>query len=138
MMAIDDYKGAVAWLRLTLKEFQVRPDDPMMQYALLQSFEVTHNLSEAVLREIYVSLGTDEYATYLSLRELIWRANSEGIVFPCRKDWLEYGLALEKMRETLSVSAIGNRGDLVEMLSRFGDDLESFANRVQRRLVSNG
>jgi hypothetical protein len=137
MMDIENYKGAVAWLRSNLEYLRKSPSDPVVQFALLQSFEVTHNLSEAVLREMYVSLGVDEFADYLSLRELIWRAGEEGIVLSCRKDWMEYGSALERMRDTLSLSANGTIADADKLLSRFADDLESFARCVERRLARN-
>ena len=138
MMDLNNYKGAVTWLRGNLAEFQARPSDPTVQFALLQSFEVTHNLSEAILRGAYVSLGVDEYAPYLSLRELIWRAGEEGFVLSTRKDWLQYGLALETMREALNLSATGGIGDAAQLLSRFADDLEVFSRCLDRRLVSNG
>jgi hypothetical protein len=138
MMNIDNYKGAVAWLRRSLAEFQTRSGDPMVQYALLQSFEVTHNLSEAILREAYVSLDIDEYAPYISLRELIWRAGEEGIVLCSRKDWLQYGLALETMREELDLTAGSDVGAVAQLISRFADELDSFARCLDKRLISNG
>lgn len=138
MMDIDNYKGAVAWLRRNLAEFQTRPSDPVLQYALLQSFEVTHNLSEAILREAYVSLGTDKYAPYISLRELIWRAGEDGFVLSSRKDWLQYGLALETMKENLCLTADSDAGAVAQLISRFADELEFFTRCLDKRLVSNG
>jgi hypothetical protein len=137
-MDIDNYKGAVAWLRLSLAEFQKQPDDPMVQFALLQSFEVTHNLSEAILRGAYVSLGIDEHAPYISLRELIWRAGEEGFVLSSRKDWLQYGLALETMKENLCLTAGSDPGAVAQLISRFADELETFTRCLDKRLVSNG
>ena len=138
MMDIQNYKGVVAWLRSNLAEFRTRPEDPVVHYALLQSFEVTHNLSEAVLREAYVLRGTDEYAPYLSLRELIWRASEEGIVLSSRKDWLQYGIALESMKEALSLSATRSAAEVDQLLSRFADDLETFVHCLERRLAHHG
>jgi hypothetical protein len=138
MMDIENYKQAIAWLRGNLAELQSTPGDPCVQLAVLHSFEVTYNLSEAILREAYVALGTDEYAAYVSLRELIWRASEDGIRLSSRKHWMRYGLALETMTEGFSLSADSSIADAGELLSRFADELESFANCVQRRLVSNG
>ena len=138
MMNIDNYKQAIAWLHGNLAELQITPEDPCVQLAVLQSFEVTYNLSEAILREAYVALGTDEYAAYLSLRELIWRASEDGLRLSSRRNWMQYGLVLETMREGFSLSADSSIADAGEFLSRFADELESFANCIQRRLVSNG
>lgn len=138
MMNIDDYKQAIAWLRKNLAELERNPDDPSVQYAVLHTFEVTHNLSEAVLREAYVSLGVDEYAAYLSLRELIYRASEEGMVLSSSKAWLEHGLALERMREAFCLCAQESAVDAMQRLSQYADELELFARSVEGRLVSNG
>lgn len=137
MIDTENYKAAIAWLRHNLAALQAAPDDPAVQFALLQSFEVTYNLSEAILRQAYVSLGIDDYAAHVSLRELIWRASEEGLVLSCRKDWLHYGLALETMSESINLSVPENSIDSVQLLSRFAEELDKFARCLERRLVSH-
>ncbi len=137
MIDIDNYKRAIRWLRRGLAELDRQPGDPTVQASVLQSFEVTQNLSESALRQAYVSLGKDREATYLSVRELIWRASEEGIVFPSCKQWLEYGLALESMREAMMLSLPQSIENAPQLLSRFAQDLESFAHCLEKRLATN-
>lgn len=137
MIDIDNYKRAIQWLRRGLAELDREPGDPAIQASVLQSFEVTHNLSESLLRQAYVSLGEDSEAAYLSARELIWRASEEGIAFPSCKQWLEYGLALESMREAMMLSLPQSIENAPQLLSRFAQDLESLAHCLEKRLANN-
>lgn len=137
MIDIDNYKRAIQWLRRGLAELDRKPDDSIVQASVLQSFEVTYNLSESLLRQAYVSFDEDPEAAHLSARELIWRANGEGFVFPSCKQWLEYGLALESMREAMMLSQPQSIEDVPQLLCRFAQELDSFERSLEKRLATH-
>ena len=137
MIDIDNYKRAIDWLQRGLAELQRIPESPVLQLNVLHAFEVTHNLSESLLRHSYVALSDDKDAAFLSTRELIWRASEEGLVLSSRKQWLHYGLALESMREACMYSLEGDPETASELLSHFAQDLQTFADSLEKRLAAN-
>ena len=108
MIDIDNYKRAIQWLHRDLVHVQQGMSEKSVEMGVLHAFEVTHNVSEAILREAYVALGVDEQAPYLSTRELFRRAAEEGIRLSTPKRWLEYSLILESIKEAWLQSATLN------------------------------
>ena len=135
MIDIDNFRRAIQWLRRGLAEVQHEPVNPVVQLSLLQSFEVTYNLAEELLRQVCVEsvLGPD--AAFLSTRELIWRASEEGLVFATRKEWAQYGLALESMRDACMLSTGESVKESFQLFSQFAQLLDSFADSLQERLA---
>jgi hypothetical protein len=137
MIDIDNFTRAIQWLRRGLADARREPDNPSVQLSLLQSFEVTYNLSETILRHAYAELSDDEDALFISTRELLWRAGEEGIALSTRKQWMQYGLALESMREACMSPDGLSVQDSYKLLAEFSQELESFAGVLRGRLVSN-
>ena len=134
MTTFENYKRAVVWMRRNLTELAKMPEHKLIQDAVLQSFEVTFNISEEILRRAYVSSGEDEAAAYLSVRELIYRANAS---FPCNMHWLEYGLALESAHKQYLETADVNLGQEMQvLLVRYTEELERFALSLERKMVA--
>ncbi len=137
MIDIDNYRRSIAWMKRNLLALEQSPDDKIIQDATLQSFEVTFNLSEETLRKAVRSLETDDASTYLSFREVIYRADDEGLGFTANKHWLEYGLALESIRETFFVNAeLEIDATCRLLLTRYVKELESFAIVLERKLAT--
>ncbi len=137
MIDIDNYKHAIKWLRRGLAERDREPQNSAVRLSVLQSFEVTYNLSESILRQAYGSLHIEENAAYLSTREIFRRAEEEGLMLSSSKQWMRYGLALESMREASISSSEDGLEDMQQVLSRFALDLETFALCLEQRLVTN-
>ena len=137
MIDIDIYKHAIAWLRHGIAELDREPENSTVLLSVMQSFEVTYNLSESILRQAYVLLDIEENAAYLSTRELLRRGGEEGFMLSSSKEWMRYGLVLETMRET-SIS-LGEDGfeEMLRVLSRFVQELEAFALCLEEKLVIN-
>ena len=135
MIDIENYKRAIAWLRRGLNELQQDPDNNGIQLSILHQFEVTHNISEALLREAYVLLGTDEQAPYVSLRALLSRAAEDGIRLSSPTQWLQYALVLETAKQMWFDTATADFESILPLLPRFADELDAFAQSVQQRLA---
>lgn len=137
MIDIDNYGRSIAWMKRNLFALEQSPDDKIFQDATLQSFEVTFNLSEEVLRRALVSLEADDASTFLSFREVTCRADDEGIGFTSNKHWLEYGTALESIREKFFVAAeLDIDVTFRSLLTRYIAELESFAVALERKLAA--
>ncbi|WP_419804779.1 nucleotidyltransferase substrate binding protein [Terriglobus sp.] len=137
MIDIDNYGRSVAWMKRNLIALEQSPEDKALHYAVLQSFEVTFNLSEEVLRRAFIALETEEGAAYLSFREVIYRANDEGLVFTTIRHWLEYGSTLEAIKETFFESAALDIGvALRSLLTRYVEELERFTSALKGKLVT--
>ena len=137
MIDIDNYRRSIAWMKRNLLALEQSPDDKIIQDATLQSFEVTFNLSEEVLRNAFLSLRMDREAAYLSFREVIYRADDEGVGFTSNKHWLEYGMALESIRATFFVAAELNLDAAFRsLLTRYVAELESFTIALERKLAA--
>ena len=137
MIDIDNYKHAIEWLRSGLAEWNRERQNSAVRLSVLQSFAVTYNISESILRQAYVSLDIEENAAYLSTRELIRRAAEEGLMLSSSKEWMRYGLALESMREASISWSDDGLENMLPVLSPFVLDLEAFALCLEQRLVTN-
>ena len=135
MIDIENYKRAIAWLRRGLLELQQEPKNDAVRLALLHRFEVTHNVSEALLRKGYVGLGTDEQAPSVSLRELVRRAADEGIRLSSPKQWLEYGLLLEATKQTWIETASVDLTAILPILPGYASELDAFADSLKQRMA---
>jgi len=133
MIDVDNYRRAVEWFRRGLFELSNDPSNPVVRLSVLPSFEVAFNISETLLRKAYVSLGSDEDATWVSARELILRASDEGLVLSSPKRWMHYGLVLETMRESCLESPDETVEISTELLSSFALELEAFAHVLEMR-----
>ena len=134
MTTVDNYKRAVAWMRRNLSELAQSPDGKLIQDAVLQSFEVTFNISEEILRRAYEDINEDDLAGYVSVRELIYRAPFS---FPSNMHWLEYGFALESARQQFLEKADVNFNDeMRSLLTRYTEELELFAVSLERKMVA--
>ncbi|HEX3569848.1 MAG TPA: hypothetical protein VHU44_03410 [Acidobacteriaceae bacterium] len=137
MTNIENLRQAIERLRRGISECQVNPDNPHVQLSVLHSFEVTYNLAESFLREACVERLLGPEAAYFSTRELIWRASEEGVEFPSRRQWVEYGTSLESMRDTCMLSGTGNLAESLQVLGEFARGVEAFADSLQERLAFN-
>jgi hypothetical protein len=133
MIDIDNYKRAIEWLRRGISELNNDPASPTLRLGILHSFEVTYNLSESILRQAYVSLGSEENAAYISARELILHASDEGLVLSSPKRWMHYGFVLESMREACMDSVDETVVMSQELLLEFAQELEAFAHSMKTR-----
>ena len=136
MIDIENYKRAIAWLRRGLIELQQEPDNVTVQIGIVHRFEVTHNVTEAILREAYFDLGVDEQAPYISIRAQISRAREEGLVLPTPTQWLKYALILESTKETWLNTAAMNLDTILPILPSFAAELDAFAQSLQRKMAS--
>ena len=136
MIDIDNYKRSIAWLRSSLNEHNHRSEEQMFQLGVLHCFEVTHNISEAILREAYVSLAVDEQALYLSIRELIRRAAEEGVRLSSPSQWLEYAIVLESTKQGWYETATVDLDAILSILPHYADDLDAFATSLQQRMAT--
>ncbi len=137
MIDINNYKRAIQWLRRGLTQLEREPENPAFQLSVLQSFEVTYNLSESLLRQAHVALSDNKDAAYLSTRELLRQAGEDGLVLSSPRQWLHYGLVLESMREACMFALEANVEQPSQLVSRFAQDLESFAMNLEKRLAAN-
>ena len=135
MIDIENYKRAIAWLRRSLNELQQDPENHAIQLSILHRFEVTHNISEALLREAYVLLGTDQQAPYISLRAILSRAAEDGIRLSSPTQWLQYALVLEAAKQAWFETATVNVEFILPLFPRYADELDAFAQSVQQRLA---
>ena len=136
MIDIENYKRAIAWLRRSLNELQQEPENDATRLAILHRFEVTHNISEALLREAYVLLNVDEQAPTISLRELLRRAAEEGIRLSTPKQWLQYGLILESTKQAWFETATVNLESVLPILSGYAEELDAFPEALKRRMAT--
>ena len=135
MIDIENYKRATAWLRRSLNELQQEPENHTIRLGILHRFEVTHNISEALLREAYVLLDVDEQPN-LSLRELLSRAAEEGIRLSTPMQWLQYGIILESTKQAWFETATLNLETILPILPRYADELDAFAESLERRTAT--
>ena len=135
MIDIENYGRAIAWLRRSLIELRQEPESDIIRLGILHRFEVTHNISEALLREAYVSLDVDEQAPILSLRELLRRASEEGIHLPAPARWLRYGLILESTKQGWIETATFDLEAILPILPRYADELDAFAKSLKQRMA---
>ncbi len=136
MIDIENYKRAIAWLRRSLNEHQQDPSNYALQLGILHRFEVTHNISEALLREAYIGLGVDAQAPYVSIRALISRAREEGFILSSPMHWLRYALLLESTKLAWLENATVNLDPVLPVLAHYAAELESFAESLQKRTAA--
>lgn len=136
MIDIENYKRAIVWLRRGLNELQQEPENDAVGFDVLHRFEVTHNVSEAILREAYDSLAVDEQAPYISVRALLSRSAEEGFIVPSARQWLQYALLLETTKEAWFGTAKVNLEAILPVLPRYADELDAFAGSLQKRMAS--
>jgi hypothetical protein len=133
MIDIDNYKRAIAWLRSGLAGFQNHPENSSVRLGLLHSFEVTYNVSESLLRELYASIDDEQGAMLVSARELIRCAADYGLVLSTPLNWMQYGVIIEEAREKCLTSGDETFDLPIHLLSGFADELESFAHKIEHR-----
>lgn len=134
MIDLENYKRAIQWLKRGTEEHSRLPDSKIMRDALWHCVEVTYNVTERNLREALVQLSDDPLIPGLSSAELMRFAADEGLALSSPLTWLEYGLALE--RSTESIGATFNSA-VLPLVPQYTRDLESFANRLEKRLTQN-
>ena len=133
MIDIDNYKRAIEWLRRGIPELSANPKSLAIRLGVLQSFEVTYNISEGLLREAFASLDDQEDANFLSTREVILRAAHDGLRLSTVKQWMHYGFVLESVRESCMYLTEETYELDPGLLLRFADELESFAHCLEAR-----
>ena len=133
MIDIDNYKRAIEWLKRGVGELSADPANLAVRLGVLQSFEVTYNISESLLRQAFASLGDQEDATFISTREVILRAAHEGLALSTARQWMHYGFVLESVRESCMYSTEESLDIAPELLSTFAEELESFAHCLEAR-----
>ena len=137
MIDIENYQRAIAWLRRSLNELQQEPEKfDAIRISILHRFEVTHNISEALLREAYVLLAVDEQAGTISLRELLRRAAEEGIRLSSPTQWLQYAILLESTKQAWFETATVNIEAILPILPGYADELDAFAVALKKRMAS--
>lgn len=137
MIDVENYNRAIQWLQRSLAELSHTPDNPVVQLGALHCIEVTYNISERILREVYVLLGNDEQTPYISARELVRRAGEDGLVLSTPKQWMQYGFALEAMRETCMLSLAASPEELANLGAQLIEELRSFARCLDVRLAAS-
>jgi hypothetical protein len=133
MIDIDNYKRAVAWLRRGLAELQNDPTNRFVKLGVLHSFEVTYNVSEALLREVYARIDDEEDAILISARELIRCAADHGLVLTTPRQWMQYGVVIEVARETCLASGNETFEMPSDLLIGFAEQLDNFARCLELR-----
>jgi hypothetical protein len=133
MIDIDNYRRAIEWLRRGIPELSANPTSLAIRLGVLQSFEVTYNISEGLLREAFASLDDQEDANFLSTREVILRAAHDGLRLSSAKRWMHYGFVIESMRESCMHETEETYDLEPELLLTFADELESFAHCLEAR-----
>ena len=133
MIDIDNYKRAIEWLRRGIPELSANPKSLAIRLGVLQSFEVTYNVSEGLLREAFASLDDQEDGPYISTRDVILRAAHDGLRLSTAKQWMHYGFVIESMRESCMHETEETFDVEPELLSTFADELESFAHCLEAR-----
>lgn len=133
MIDIDNYNRAIGWLRRCLAEFRNNPTNRFMKLGLLHSVEVTYNISEALLREVYTSIDDERGAILISTRELIRCAADYGLALSTPLQWMRYGVVIEEAREKCLASTDETFDLPIELLSIFADELDSFAHTLEHR-----
>ena len=136
MIDIENYKRAIAWLRRSLNELQQEPGNQVVRLSILHRFEVTHSITEALLRQVYVLLGVDDQAAVLSLRELVRRAREKGIRFTSPMQWLQYGLILECAQVKWLETAEADLAAILPILPRYAAELDAFAESLEQRMAT--
>ena len=137
MIDIENYGRSIAWMTRNLIALERSPDDKFIHDAVMQSFEVTFNITEEVLRKAFVAFDNDKAARYLSFREIVRLANDEGLGFTSNLHWLEYGTALETIRERfLETADLNIHAEFRSLLTRYVDELASFKSVLERKLVA--
>lgn len=132
MIDITQYKRAVQWLERRMAEQARGPDDEVSRFALLQSFEVTYNVTETILRQALSQLSDDPNISQLSSRELMRYAVDEGLPLVSAESWLQYGLALERANATFGEAF---SECVLPLLPQYAQDIQIFATRLEERLV---
>lgn len=139
MIDIVSYKRAIARLRQTLIDLSDVSQDKVMQLSILHQFEVLVNVSEGIVRTEYLALGLDEYAATLSTRELLRRAEMEGLALSTKLHWAEYCVALERANEQyMRMADVDLPKEMLLLLPRFVGELNEFATAVEHRMVQLG
>ena len=121
MMNVAEYKRAVQWLQRGMAELALKPESQTLQDSV-----------ERILRETLVEVYGDKSVGHLSSRELMRYAEDEGLHLSSGEQWLRYGLALERARETLGESF---SDDVLPLLPQYRLELELFATRLEGRLA---
>lgn len=135
MIDIENYKSAIDWLQRSLARLDREPGNQDVRLSALHSIEVAYNVSESLLRQAYISLGDNEDAAFVSTRELIRQASEDGLVLSSPKQWMQYGLVLESIREAMFLFTDEQHFDLGSLApSQFALELESFALCLEKRL----
>ena len=135
MIDIENYKRAIAWLRRGMIELQQEPDNDAVRLGILHRFEVTHNVSEGILREVYAALDVDEQAPHISLREVLRRGAEEGLALSSPKQWLQYGLLLETTKDAWINTATVNLDAIFPILPGYAEELDAFAMSLTQRMA---
>ena len=135
MIDLENYKRAIAWLRRGMLEIERAPDNSDVQLSILHRFEVTHNVTDAILREAYADLDVDDMAATLSLRELIRRAAEDGLRLSTVSQWLHYAVLLESTKEAWMETLALNLGQILPILPQYAAELDAFAASLTRKLA---
>lgn len=133
MIDIDNYKRAISWLRRSIVDLQNDPANRFAKLGLLHSFEVTYNIYEALLREVYASIDDEEDAILISTRELIRCAADHGLVLSTPRQWMHYGLVIEDARVVCLASGIESFDLCPDLLLNFADELDAFTHNLELR-----
>ncbi len=135
MIDLANYKRAIQWLQRGMAKQAREPENEMLRDGLLHSFEVTHNITESILRQALSRISDDVIIPGLSSRELMRFAADEGLPVSSPQAWLQYGLAIERANETLDGEAFSQQ--ILPLLPQYTQELEAFAIRLKAREVPN-
>lgn len=132
MIDVANDKRCIQWLRRGMKEQAVQSNSEMLRDGLIHSFTVNHNLAEGVLREALSEVTGENSLGLLSSRELMRYAEDEGLFLSSSVTWLRYAFAIEQADASLGETFPET---IQPLIGQFADELESFAERLENRLV---
>ena len=139
MIDIVSYKRAIRRFQQILVDYGKASKDKVMELSILHQFEVLVNVSEGIVRTEYLALGQDEYAPTLSTREVLRRAEMEGITLSTKLHWAEYCVALERTNEQyMQMADVDLSEELLSLLPRLLEELKEFAAVIEHRMVQLG
>ncbi len=134
MIDPENYNRAVGWLKRNSETYANSPQDNFQRDGLLHSFEVLYNVTEMTLREALNELTGDASVLQLSSRELMRHATDEDVFLTSAREWLEYGIAIERANESLGKAMAPI---ILPILPRYIQDLENFSKRLAKRLATH-